>query len=914
MPCDDDDASSSLQRQKLLHSDRGSASASPSTVADRLTPQHLPLYSGTDTEWQSLSSIPSSKPATPRTPRSRIPHRFDQESASVDETEGLPPGVDPDGCYAWLLPPPPLPKRPGSDDSLSSVTSRSSLPIPPPPDGGWGWFVVLGAFTVSLICDGLSYCFGVLYSELLVHFGESRSKTSLVGSIFFGVAMILGPFASALTTRFGCRKMTIFGGLLSSFGFLLSYFATSIDMLCFTFSVVVGAGFSFCYITSVVIVAFYFDKRRALATGLAVCGTGVGTFTFAPLMDFLINEYGWRGLFLIMAGISLNLVVCGMLFRPLQFTEAQRCQMLLEEFNKIPPSREELETARSGRYPSDSGDSDSDSSTGVDGCWGGRSKGSSYTDEEDESEKSLKYLSVLSLPTFVRRTGLANQSPSPVLIEALRSSKNPHLTMQRYMKNAYLQLEQARLYARRSRRHKSERVTLSSPVDSAALTVSELPPLQDSLRSEYLGRSPQGSPYLFSRSHHNGPSDSQSSRDVALANGQSAIKPVYITGEMTFERAPDDLILVKIKDVTDHSAFSKVSSATEKPDSKDHSSVKTSHKDLAAPHHFGLSIFGSALVEKHRDGNKRPSSVYLGRHSALSIHLPLYRTDIFYRRLRTNNLQKQSCTLGTSCPELTDPRNQLSRSRGQLEASVSNFLADAGGVLKGMVEFRLFFNPFFLLFVVSNFIYYFWSDVPYMYAADHAVTLGQDSTSASFMLSIIGIFNTIGQVVFGYIGDLNVNLLNIYAIVSALAGVFVAFVPFVHTYFGMCTLYAFFGFCISVSFPLTTVLLVNYLGVARLTNAYGLLMLMQGIANLFGPPFAGWVSDRTGSYNAAFVLSGFFYIVSGLVLFLAYLPACKKFEAARSRRTSLGSSTSAPAEKEIPTSWMQHLGEEGSHV
>ncbi|RUS85104.1 hypothetical protein EGW08_007156, partial [Elysia chlorotica] len=595
------------------------------------------------------------------------------------------------------MPSPPLAKRQASSESiLSTSSSQFSLPVPPPPDGGWGWFVVLGAFTVSLICDGLAYCFGVLYSELLVDFGESRSKTSMVGSIFFGVAMILGPLASALTTRFGCRKMTIFGGLLSSFGFLLSYFATSIDMLCFTFSIVVGAGFSFCYITSVVIVAFYFDKRRALATGLAVCGTGVGTFTFAPLMNFLISEYGgWREVFLIMSAISLNLVVCGMLFRPLQFTEAERCRLLLEEFNKISPGREELETAGGGRYANDSLSSESDVSVAADGCWGARGRSDSSSEEDDEDDKNVRSLSMLSLPTFVRSTCLAQSSPSPVLIEALRGSKNPHLTMHRYMKNALLQLEHDRLHVRQSQQHLTQRARLSG--------------------------------------------------------------------------------------------------------------------------------------------------FYVGRHNALSIHLPLYRTDIFYRRaqLMNNAFPKQACTLGTSCPELTDPTSQLSPSPSRIWAPVDSFLKDACDVFKGMVEFRLFFNPFFLLFVVSNFIYYFWSDVPYMYAADHAIEMGHDSTDASFLLSIIGIFNMIGQVVFGYIGDLDVNLLNVYAVVSALAGVFVGVVPYIPSYIGMCVSYALFGFCTSVSFPLTTVLLVDHLGVSRLTNAYGLLMLMQGIANLFGPPFAG---------------------------------------------------------------------------
>ena len=36
------------------------------------------------------------------------------------------------------------------------------------------------------------------------------------------------------------------------------------------------------YLPSIVIVGYYFDKKRAFATGIAVCGSGIGTFLFAP--------------------------------------------------------------------------------------------------------------------------------------------------------------------------------------------------------------------------------------------------------------------------------------------------------------------------------------------------------------------------------------------------------------------------------------------------------------------------------------------------------------------------------------------------------------------------------------------------------------------------------------------------------
>lgn len=72
------------------------------------------------------------------------------------------------------------------------------------------------------------------------------------------------------------------------------------------------------YLPSIVMVSVYFDKRRAMATGIAVCGSGIGTFVFAPLVTALNDEYGWRGTTLILAGLMLNGIACGAVYLPLK--------------------------------------------------------------------------------------------------------------------------------------------------------------------------------------------------------------------------------------------------------------------------------------------------------------------------------------------------------------------------------------------------------------------------------------------------------------------------------------------------------------------------------------------------------------------------------------------------------------------
>lgn len=72
-------------------------------------------------------------------------------------------------------------KSPSSEDSA-----------PGPPDGGWGWVVTFSSFMISFLVDGVCFTFGLLFTEFLEYFGESKGKTSLLGSVLNGAYLSLG--------------------------------------------------------------------------------------------------------------------------------------------------------------------------------------------------------------------------------------------------------------------------------------------------------------------------------------------------------------------------------------------------------------------------------------------------------------------------------------------------------------------------------------------------------------------------------------------------------------------------------------------------------------------------------------------------------------------------------------------------
>jgi len=84
------------------------------------------------------------------------------------------------------------------------------------------------------------------------------------------------------------------------------FLGSSIEILLLTFGVITGLGLALGYVTAVVDIAYWFDKRLSLANGLGVCGTGIGTFLMAPLTQMLIEYYGWRGTTMLLGELFIS--------------------------------------------------------------------------------------------------------------------------------------------------------------------------------------------------------------------------------------------------------------------------------------------------------------------------------------------------------------------------------------------------------------------------------------------------------------------------------------------------------------------------------------------------------------------------------------------------------------------------------
>lgn len=181
-------------------------------------------------------------------------------------------------------------------------------------DSPRSWIVLVSAFLAMFTVFGVAYSFGEFFGPMADEFGTDRSATALFFSIttfaYFGLGIVSGRIAD----RIGQRPVMIFGAVVMVAGLLLTAEVSSIQLGYLTYGLGVGIGVACCYVPMVASVGGWFLERRTLALGLAVAGIGFGTLVLVPVIERVIDAYGWRDayrFFAVVAAVLLAIAAIG---------------------------------------------------------------------------------------------------------------------------------------------------------------------------------------------------------------------------------------------------------------------------------------------------------------------------------------------------------------------------------------------------------------------------------------------------------------------------------------------------------------------------------------------------------------------------------------------------------------------------
>ena len=169
----------------------------------------------------------------------------------------------------------------------------------------YGWYVVVGCFLLSAMTSGLIFSFGVFLGPVLESFDGTYASTSLLFSlqafVAFGGAAALG-FA---VDRYGVRRLLVVAAVLVPAGLLGASQAPTFAGVVVSYGIVAAAGLGITFVVAYTTPPRWFERRRGLATGVAVSGWGVGILAMPPLANALIRSVGWQGAYLVLSVVLL---------------------------------------------------------------------------------------------------------------------------------------------------------------------------------------------------------------------------------------------------------------------------------------------------------------------------------------------------------------------------------------------------------------------------------------------------------------------------------------------------------------------------------------------------------------------------------------------------------------------------------
>ncbi|KAJ1661609.1 hypothetical protein GGF38_003540, partial [Coemansia sp. RSA 25] len=105
-----------------------------------------------------------------------------------------------------------------------------------------------------------------------------------------GGAIATGP----LTDRFGFRLVSLTGTVICSVALLLASFTNALWQLVLTQGIMFGIGAACIFSPSVSLPAQWHEKRRPLATGIAVAGSGAGGMIFTAATQEMMDSIGYK--------------------------------------------------------------------------------------------------------------------------------------------------------------------------------------------------------------------------------------------------------------------------------------------------------------------------------------------------------------------------------------------------------------------------------------------------------------------------------------------------------------------------------------------------------------------------------------------------------------------------------------------
>lgn len=200
----------------------------------------------------------------------------------------------------------------------------------------YGWWVVLGCvlITTTMVPPIMSLSNKFLI-QVTTEMNISRGAFTLANTIVQGLGIFISPIVSKNLAKGNMRKIQS----ISIIGFVLAYASYSLaksPIHLYMSSFFVGL----FYLNSTLIpvsmmVTNWFVEKRGIAMSVTMAGIGLGGTIFSPIVTNLLQNYGWRHTYLIMAVVFWFGNAIGTVIPPLVTSEVFGMEKYPEAYGMV---------------------------------------------------------------------------------------------------------------------------------------------------------------------------------------------------------------------------------------------------------------------------------------------------------------------------------------------------------------------------------------------------------------------------------------------------------------------------------------------------------------------------------------------------------------------------------------------------
>jgi MFS family permease len=199
------------------------------------------------------------------------------------------------------------------------------------------WIICFSGLFILVIINGLTTTsLSVFDKAFLNEFNWKRDELKLRESITNGVTLFFILISGVIIDKIRVKKMLILGSLILAIAlFSYSYISNKFEAYFIHFLLgvsMVAAGSVSC----IILVSSWFREKRGLALGIVLTGTSMGSAIFSPVNRYLLQEFGWRYSFQILAIFPLIVLIYTILVVQSSPSDINLTALGKEENDQIP--------------------------------------------------------------------------------------------------------------------------------------------------------------------------------------------------------------------------------------------------------------------------------------------------------------------------------------------------------------------------------------------------------------------------------------------------------------------------------------------------------------------------------------------------------------------------------------------------